>query len=119
MTARIILDFVSTVRGSGWVKLVLLSLVLPATAMRATAQAAPQPPAATQPNPTQIATREDHQRMMDLLGIKEIRPGRSGTAGQPNYANYDESKANPYPDLPDPLVLKNGKKVKEDRKSVV
>ena len=66
VTARIILDFVSTVRGSGWVKLVLLSLVLPATAMRATAQAAPQPPAATQPNPTQIATREDHQRMMDL-----------------------------------------------------
>ena len=51
--------------------------------------------------------------MMDLLGIKEIRPGRSGTAGQPNYANYDEAKANPYPDLPDALVLKNGKKVKD------
>ena len=29
----------------------------------------------------------------------------------PNAANYDESKANPYPDLPDPLVLKNGEKV--------
>jgi hypothetical protein len=26
-------------------------------------------------------------------------------------ANYDEAKANPYPDLPDPLVMKNGKKV--------
>jgi hypothetical protein len=26
--------------------------------------------------------------------------------------NYDESKANPYPSLPDPLVLNNGKKVK-------
>jgi len=25
--------------------------------------------------------------------------------------NYDESKANPYPELPDPLVLKNGDKV--------
>src|SRR5262249_28084811 len=25
--------------------------------------------------------------------------------------NYDEAKANPYPDLPDPLTLKNGKKV--------
>ena len=25
--------------------------------------------------------------------------------------NYDESKANPYPNLPDPLALKNGKKV--------
>jgi len=51
--------------------------------------------------------------MMDLLGIKELRPGRSGTAGSPNYANYDESKANPYPDLPDPLVSKNGKRVKD------
>ena len=29
----------------------------------------------------------------------------------PNAANYDESKANPYPNLPDPLTLKNGKKV--------
>jgi hypothetical protein len=33
----------------------------------------------------------------------------------PNYANYDESKANPYPNLPDPLVLKNGQKVTTDR----
>ncbi|MEP6913324.1 MAG: acetylxylan esterase, partial [bacterium] len=29
----------------------------------------------------------------------------------PNAANYDESKANPYPNLPDALRLKNGKKV--------
>src|SRR2546430_4915083 len=29
----------------------------------------------------------------------------------PNFANYDESKANPYPSLPDPLMLKNGKKI--------
>lgn len=28
-----------------------------------------------------------------------------------NYANYDESKANPCPNLPDPLVLKNGQMV--------
>ncbi len=33
------------------------------------------------------------------------------TQRPPNAANYDESKANPYPNLPDPLVLKNGKKV--------
>ncbi len=55
---------------------------------------------------------EDHQRMMDLLGIKSLRPGRNGMdPNAPNYANYDESKANPYPNLPDPLVLKNGQKV--------
>src|SRR4030043_393283 len=55
---------------------------------------------------------EDHRRMMDLLGIKSLRPGRDGMNPQAeNYANYDESKANPYPNLPDPLILKNGQKV--------
>jgi hypothetical protein len=57
-------------------------------------------------------TAEDHKRMMDLLGIKSLRPGRNGMNPQAdNYANYDESKANPYPNLPDPLILKNGQKV--------
>ena len=55
---------------------------------------------------------EDHQKMMDLLGIKSLRPGRNGMdPNAPDYANYDEAKANPYPNLPDPLVLKNGQKV--------
>jgi hypothetical protein len=41
-----------------------------------------------------------------------LRGGANGSNPQaPNYANYDESKANPYPQLPDPLVMKNGKKV--------
>ena len=48
---------------------------------------------------------------MDLLGIKELRPGASGSANGPNPANYDESKANIYPNLPDPLLLNNGKRV--------
>src|SRR4051794_19386435 len=54
---------------------------------------------------------EDHQNMMDQLGIKALRPGPSGTETAPNHANYDEATANPYPDLPDVLTLKNGKKV--------
>ena len=50
--------------------------------------------------------------MMDLLGIASIRRGRDGNNKQsPYYANYDESKANPFPNLPDPLTLKNGQKV--------
>jgi hypothetical protein len=50
--------------------------------------------------------------MMDLLHIDKLRRGADGNNKQaPNYANYDESKANPYPVPPDPLVLKNGKKV--------
>jgi hypothetical protein len=49
---------------------------------------------------------------MDLLMITSLRPGANGNNPQaPNAANYDESKANPYPNLPDPLVLKNGQKV--------
>lgn len=55
---------------------------------------------------------EDHRKMMTLLNITSLRPGRNGSdPNASNYANYDESKANPYPHLPDPLVLKNGQKV--------
>jgi hypothetical protein len=54
---------------------------------------------------------EDHRNMMDQLGIKQLRAGPSGNESAPNHANYDESKANPFPDLPDILTLKNGKKV--------
>jgi len=50
--------------------------------------------------------------LMDLLHITALRRGADGRNAQaPNAANYDESKANPYPNLPDPLVLKNGRKV--------
>jgi hypothetical protein len=49
--------------------------------------------------------------MMEQLGIKRLRPGPSGQVGRTNSANYDPAKANPYPDLPEVLVLKNGQKV--------
>jgi lysophospholipase L1-like esterase len=54
---------------------------------------------------------QDHKNMMDQLGIKAVRPGPSGNEQAPNHANYDESQANPFPDLPDALVFKNGQKV--------
>ena len=54
---------------------------------------------------------QDHQNMMEQLGIKVLRRGPSGTPGTTNSANYDQEKANPYPDLPDVLTLKNGRKV--------
>ena len=49
--------------------------------------------------------------MMKQLGIKALRPGPSGDEKAPNHANYDEALANPYPNLPEVLTLKNGKKV--------
>ncbi len=64
------------------------------------------------PPPVMMTAEQDHQRMMDLLHIVSSRPGANGSNPKaPNAANYDESKANPYPNLPDPLVLKNGKRV--------
>ncbi|GAB2588078.1 glucuronyl esterase domain-containing protein [Spirosoma areae] len=54
---------------------------------------------------------QDHKRMMEMLHITALRPGPSGNPSAPNAANTDESKANPYTTLPDPLVLKNGQKV--------
>jgi hypothetical protein len=62
--------------------------------------------------PVRLTAEQDHKRMMKLLNITSLRPGRNGMNPQAeNYANYDESKANPFPLLPDPLVLKNGQKV--------
>jgi hypothetical protein len=55
--------------------------------------------------------KEDHRNMMEQLGIVRLRPGPSGNPGQTNSANYDQAKANPFPDLPDELTLKNGRKV--------
>lgn len=56
--------------------------------------------------------KEDHQNMMDQLGITKLRPGKNGNPNATNNpANYDQAKANPYPDWPDALTLKSGKKV--------
>ena len=58
------------------------------------------------------ASEADHRKMMDLLNIDSIRRGANGSdPNAPNAANYDEAKANPFPELPDPLELKNGEKV--------
>jgi hypothetical protein len=59
-------------------------------------------------------TEADYRQMLATLNIQRqaLRPGANGNDPKaPNAANYDEAKANPYPALPDPLTLKNGKKV--------
>src|SRR5687767_1859689 len=58
-----------------------------------------------------FSTQQDHQQMMQQLGIKKLRPGPSDNESAPNHANYDESAADPCPQLPDALTTKNGKKV--------
>jgi lysophospholipase L1-like esterase len=81
--------------------LIALALV-PATLLAQTAAT---------PQPKNWTAEQDHQNMMDQLGIKALRPGPSGNENAPNHANYDESLANPFPNLPDVLTLKNGQKV--------
>jgi hypothetical protein len=61
--------------------------------------------------PAHLTSEQDHQRMMDFLHITSLRRGADGDLKSPYAANYDESKANPYPKLPDPLRLKDGKEV--------
>jgi hypothetical protein len=70
------------------------------------------PGASNLPPPLNLTAQQDHQMMMDLLRITSLRSGANpNNSNAPNAVNYDESKANPYPELPDPLLLKNGGKV--------
>lgn len=69
-----------------------------------------QDPAAPTP-PVELTAQQDHRRILDLLGITSLRPGPSGNPKAPNAANVDEAKATPYTTLPDPLVMKDGRKV--------
>jgi len=108
----------------------LLPFACVALAPASRAGAAPQAPAAPAPaqapaarNPFQLSpeerarldqlTREDHADMLKQLGIARLRPGPNGraAAGDPDAANYDPAKANPFPDWPDVLTLRSGRKV--------
>ncbi len=52
----------------------------------------------------------DHQNMMDQLGITKLRPGRNGQ--NQTGEGFDEATANPYKDtMPDVLTMKDGTKV--------
>jgi hypothetical protein len=68
-------------------------------------------PATSQTPPKPWTNADDHRNMLDQLGIKALRPGPSGNEASPNHANYDESAANPFPDYPEILRLKDGRPV--------
>src|SRR5690242_14726419 len=55
------------------------------------------------PPPVTLTSQEDLTRLCELLHVEPILK-------RPSY-NYDESKADPFPTLPDPLLLKDGTKV--------
>jgi hypothetical protein len=92
---------------------------LASRAFQAAQQTSQQPPPQAAaggrgaPTPEQLAvqkaSKDDRQQMLDQLKIASLRPPVN--ARELGSANYDEAKANPYPQLPDPLVKKNGKRV--------
>jgi lysophospholipase L1-like esterase len=87
-------------------------LILSALAL-ASLRAAGQPNPSDLPKPLELTAQEDHKKMMEQLKIKELRRGADGNNPKsPNASNTDESKANPYKTLPDPLVFDDGKPVK-------
>lgn len=63
--------------------------------------------AGAQPGP--YTADQDRQAMMDLTGVKQLRHPPSSNDKAPDSANYDESKANPWP-LPDLFRMKDGRR---------
>ena len=61
--------------------------------------------------PVHLTSEQDHQRLLELLHIKELRRGPDGDPKSPNAANVDETKVPPYA-LPDPLRIESGQPVK-------
>ena len=58
------------------------------------------------------AAEADHRRLLDLLGIDDLRPGADGwTPDTPNPPNYDEARANAFSRLPNPLRFEDGRNV--------
>jgi hypothetical protein len=71
----------------------------------------PAPPSTSREGPVHLTATQDHQRILQLLHITSLRiaPRPNGTGA--TAANYDEAKANPWPELPNPLTLNSGKPV--------
>ena len=65
------------------------------------------------PAPVKMTAEEDHRRLLKELGIASLRPGANGMDPKaPNFANTDEAKANPHPNIPELMRFKNGVGVK-------
>src|ERR1700677_3057727 len=105
MTCGTLLSFAKVLLASG-----------ASVAVVATGVAQTQAPAATPAAPDRAAitaaSAAERDRELKLLGITTMQPPATAyDIGKPGNANYDESKANPYPKLPDVLTLNDGTKV--------
>ena len=99
---------------------VLLLAAIPLAAQSTPAPSSQTAPPAARPAafqtaapgvPVQLSAADDRDRLMHLLGLSQLRPPQSGDARAPNSCNYDEARANPYHNLPDPLRFADGSRV--------
>ena len=90
----------------------MMRIVLLACGILAASAAPAATNSANLPPPRDLTAEQDHQLMLDQLGITSLRQGANGRdPAAANAANYDETKGNPYPDLPEVLRLDNGNPV--------
>ena len=82
-------------------------------AIAALACALAAPLARAETPPPDVTAAQDHQQMMEQLGIRVLRHGVYNDPKAKDFpVNYDEAQANPWPDYPDPLTYADGTKVK-------
>lgn len=71
-----------------------------------------QAPSPAERERIQTESGAERSRELALLGIRETRPTLSARdPAAPNFANFDEARANPFPDLPALLRTNGGKDV--------
>ena len=101
-------------------RLSTVAVLLVSTALAVPAICAAQTPTQAQAAPSADPERDriavesaaERAREMQLLGIAALTPTVSARdPSKPDFANFDETRANPFPDLPDPLTSNTGVKL--------
>ena len=87
-------------------KLVKMLLASGASIALTAGAQSPAPPTATDRAAIAAASAAERDRELKLLGITAMQPPATAyDIGKAGNANYEESKANPYPKLPDVLTM--------------
>jgi hypothetical protein len=66
---------------------------------------------AGQLTPVHLTSEQDHARVLRLLHIAALRKGPDGDPTSLNAANFDEGKVDSNLRLPDPLLLRDGRRI--------
>lgn len=92
--------------------LVSTALAVPASRAAQTPPVAAVPAADPERDRIVAESAAERAREMQLLGISALTPTVSARdPSKPDFANFDETRANPFPNLPDPLTSNAGVKL--------